>query len=366
MKELKQKTESGVKSQDLPQRHAGRQRKIMDTGFKDPIPLMNKNIKPNKGTVVLYKNRIEVRLEKETVWLSLNQIADVFGRDKTVISRHLGNIFNSKELAKKATVAKYATVQNEGGRCIRRQIEHYNLDAIISVGYRVNSKRGTQFRIWATTVLKQHLIEGYTLNEKQLKKQEKKYLELKNAVALIGNVAQMENLSSEARGLAQVISEYTRALDILDDFDHEKLAMPTGRKRSKYKMTYEKARAIVQAMKKKFKDSDFVGQEKDDSFKSSLGAIYQTVGGKDAYPTIEEKAAHLLYFVTKNHSFVDGNKRIAATLFICFLERTGILYRENGSRILDDNALVALTLMIGSSRPKEKEMMVRVIMNLIC
>ncbi|MCK5581962.1 MAG: virulence RhuM family protein [Candidatus Omnitrophica bacterium] len=181
---------------------------------------MNEELKQiNGGKVILYKSGLEVQFKEETVWLSINQISDLFGRDKSVISRHLRNIFKDKELSKNSTVAFFATVQNEGGRKVERNIEYFNLDVIISVGYRVNSKRGTLFRIWATKVLKQHLIEGYTINEKRLKKQEQKYLELKNAVTLIGNVVHIKGLSAEAKGLAQIISEYTRALDILDDFD---------------------------------------------------------------------------------------------------------------------------------------------------
>ena len=315
------------------------------------------------GKIVLYKNKLEVQLKADTVWLSQAQIAALFGTKRPAITKHLSNIFKAKELNRVSVCSILEHTANDGKTYTT---QFYNLDAIISVGYRVNSTQATQFRVWATKVLKQHLVAGYTINEKRLKKQEQRYLELKNAVNLIGNVIQIESLPVEAKGLAQVISEYTRALDILDDFDHQKLSVPKGKKRSKYKMTYEEARKVIAAMKEKFKDSDIVGQEKDQSFKSSISAIYQSVGGQDAYPTIEEKAAHLLYFVTKNHSFIDGNKRIAAALFICFLERTGILYRKDGSRIIDANALVALTLMIASSNPKEKDIMVKVIMNLIC
>ena len=315
------------------------------------------------GKIVLYKNKLEVQLKADTVWLSQAQIAALFGTKRPAITKHLSNIFKAKELNRVSVCSILEHTANDGKTYTT---QFYNLDAIISVGYRVNSTQATQFRVWATKVLKQHLVAGYTIKEKRLKKQEQRYLELKNAVNLIGNVIQIESLPVEAKGLAQVISEYTRALDILDDFDHQKLSVPKGKKRSKYKMTYEEARNVIAAMKEKFKDSDIVGQEKDQSFKSSISAIYQSVGGQDAYPTIEEKAAHLLYFVTKNHSFIDGNKRIAAALFICFLERTGILYRKDGSRIIDDNALVALTLMIASSNPKEKDIMVKVIMNLIC
>jgi prophage maintenance system killer protein len=312
------------------------------------------------GKVVLYQNRLEVQLKEETVWLTQQKISELFEIDRSVVTKHLRNIFKSKELEEKSNVQKMHIAQSD------KPVKIYNLDIIISVGYRVNSKRGTQFRIWATNVLRAHLLEGYTINEKRLKKEQQKFIELKNAIALIGNVARIGTLSDEAQGLAQVISEYTRALDMLDDFDHEKLKAPKGRKHAKYEMTYDDACAVIEAMRKKFNNSALMGQEKDESFKSSIGAIYQTVGGKDAYPTIEEKAAHLLYFVTKNHSFVDGNKRIAAALFVCFLERNGILYRKDGSRTIDNNALVALTLMIASSRPQEKNIMVRVMMNLLC
>lgn len=324
---------------------------------------MNSKLKNIEGgKIVLYKKGLEVQFKQEIPWLSLDQIAKLFERDKSVISRHLRNIFKNKELGRKSVVAKNATTAADGKIY---QVDYYNLDAILSVGYRVNSKRGTEFRIWATKVLKKHLIDGYTINEKRLKKQEQKYLELKNAIKLIGNVVQIENLSAEAKGIAQVISEYTRALDILDDFDHKNLKIPRGKKRSKYTLTYEKARAIIQELKTKFKSSNIMGQEKDQGFKSSVSAIYQSAGGKDAYPTVEEKAANLLYFVTKNHSFVDGNKRIAAALFISFLEKNGVLYRKDGSRIIDANTLVALTIMIACSNSKEKDTMIKVIVNLM-
>lgn len=236
---------------------------------------------------------------------------------------------------------------------------------VISVGYRVNSKEGTQFRIWATDVLKRHLVDGYTLNKKRLQSIESKYQDLRSAVNLIGGVASLDGISREAKGIAQVISEYSRALDILDDFDHERLKKPKGHKKALYELTYKEAREIIETMKKKFKDSDLVGREKDQSFKSSVRTIYQTFGGKDLYPTVQEKAAYLLYFVAKNHSFVDGNKRIAAALYICFLEKNKILLKQNGVRCIDDNALVALTLMIASSRPREKNTMIKVILNLM-
>ncbi len=265
------------------------------------------------------------------MWLNLNQISDLFKRDKSVISRHLRNIFQSKELNKNSTVAFFATVQNEGGRNIERDIEYFNLDAIISVGYRVNSKQGTQFRIWATNVLRKHLVDGYTINEKRLKLAECKYLELQKSLNLLGNVISLENISDETKGLITVISNYSRALDIIDDYDHGRLSVPRGTAALKYTLNYTQGRLIIEEMKKKFKNSPFFGQEKDASFKSSLESIYQTFDGKDVYPTVEEKSANLLYFVVKNHSFVDGNKRIAAALFICFLQKNGILWQKDGS-----------------------------------
>lgn len=315
-----------------------------------------------KGQIILYKNKLEVRLAEDTVWLSLKQLADLFERDKSVISRHLRNIFELKELDKDSVVAKHATTASDGKIY---KVEYFNLDAIISVGYRVNSIRGTQFRIWATNVLRKHLVDGYTINEKRLKAQQDKINELQNAVRLLGNIALLEGVSDEAKGIVQIITEYSRALNILDDFDHQRLALPKGTKKSKYKLTYEEARNIIEQMKKKFRDSALVGQEKDKSFKGSIGAIYQTFGGKDVYPTSEDKAAHLLYFVTKNHSFVDGNKRIAAALFICFLQKNGILLDRDGNKRIDDNALVALTLMIAASKPSEKDIMIKVILNLL-
>ena len=324
---------------------------------------MGKRVDAKKQeAVVLYENHIEVKLEKETVWLDTHQMADLFGVDRTGIVRHIQNIYKTKELIRKTTCAKNAQVAKDGKV---REMDFYNLDIIISVGYRVNSKKGTQFRIWATDVLRKHLIDGYTLNEKRLKCQTDKVKELTETVSLLKNVAQLEDVSNESKGIIQIITEYTKALDILDDYDHRSLKTPKGTKRSRYKLTYEKAREIIDEMKRKFKDSSIVGQEKDSSFKGTVGAIYQTYGGKDLYPTIEEKAAHLLYFAVKNHSFVDGNKRIAAALFVCFLQNNGVLRNKQGEKRINDSTLVALTLMIASSKPSEKEILIKVILNLI-
>jgi len=269
--------------------------------------------KDMRGQVILYKNHLEVRLEKDTVWLTQKQMSELFDTDRTVIGKHLRNIFSSGELEEKSNVQKMHIANSD------KPVTFYTLDAIISVGYRVNSKRGTQFRIWATNVLRRHLVDGYTINEKRLKLQQSKIRELQDTVLMLGNIVLLDGVSDEAKGVVQIISEYSKALSILDDFDHQRLAVPKGTRRTKYKLTYEEARKIIDQMKVKFKDSALVGQEKDKSFQGSLGAVYQTFNGKDVYPTVEDKAAHLLYFVTKNHSFIDGNKRIAAALFVCFL-----------------------------------------------
>ncbi len=319
----------------------------------------------SKGEVVFYKNKLEVRLEEDTVWLSQKQMAELFDKDTDTISLHIKNIYKEGELSRKATTEESSVAQKEGQRIIHRKLTFYNLDMIISVGYRVNSKRGTEFRIWATQVLKKHLVEGYTLNQRRLQLATKKYQELKTAVSLIGNVTSLKGLPQEAVGIAQVISQYTRALDLLDDFDHERLKTPTGSKKASFTMSYGEAQKIIFALKKKFKSSSLVGQEKDNGFKSSLGAIYQTFGGKDLYPSVQQKAAHLLYFVTKNHSFVDGNKRIAAALFICFLDRNKLLLKRDGAKRIDESALVALTLMIAASKPQEKDSMIKVVLNLL-
>jgi prophage maintenance system killer protein len=325
----------------------------------------------NKGEVVIYQAQdgqtmIDVKLENESVWLNLVQISKLFGKDKSVISRHLKNIYTEGELDREATVAKNATVQKEGNREISREIEYYNLDAILSVGYRVNSKRGTQFRMWANKVLKDYLVQGYTVNEKRLQEQSRQLEELKQTVKLLGNVVGNKELSSdESSGLLKVITDYTYALDVLDQYDHQVLEIQATTRKELFQITYDEAIKAIKGLYNKFGGSSLFGNEKDESFQSSLAAIYQTFGGDDLYPSVEEKAANLLYFVIKNHSFSDGNKRIAAFLFVWFLEKNDILYKVDGSRRIADNALVALTLMIAESKPDEKDMMVKVVVNLI-
>lgn len=308
----------------------------------------------------------EVKLQQETVWLNQNQMAELFATDRSSIAKHIKNIFKTGELSEKATCAKIAQVRQEGNRKILRSIEHYNLDLIISVGYRVNSKRGTQFRLWANDVLKNYLIKGYAVNEKLLKEQSAQLDDLKQAVKLLGNVIESKNLNSdEATGLLKVITDYTYALDVLDKYDHQILEIEKTTEEELFKITYPEAIKAVKSLHNKLGGSDLFGNEKDESFQGSLGAIYQTFARKELYPSVEEKAANLLYFVIKNHSFSDGNKRIGAFLFVWFLEKNRILYKQDGTRKIADNALVALTLMIAESKPEEKEMMVRVVVNLI-
>jgi prophage maintenance system killer protein len=309
---------------------------------------------------------IEVKLDKDTLWLNLLQMAELFERDKSVISRHLKNIFDTSELDKNATVAKNATVQIEGDRSITREIEYFNLDAIISVGYRVNSKKGTQFRIWASNILKQYLIQGYALNEQKLQAQQEKLADLRQAIALSSRLIHNKDLSiNESQGILAILEKYSHALTVLDDYDHQRLQIEGTQVLAYPKITYDEAIEQIQLWRHQENLSALFGNEKDESFKSSLETIYQTFGGAELYPSIEEKAANLLYFIVKNHSFTDGNKRIGAAIFVWFLERHDYLYNIDGEKRVADNALVAFTLLIAESKPDEKETIVKVIINLI-
>ncbi len=293
-------------------------------------------------------------------------MGDLFDKDANTIGAHILKIYEEEELHEKATTEVFSVVQQEGNRKVKRDVKFYNLDVILSVGYRVSSKRGTAFRIWANLVLKDYLIKGYSLNEKKLREKTEQYEGLKKAVALITNVTAAQAISGdEAAGLLKVLTDYTYALDVLDRYDHQVLEIEATSPRELFQLTYPAAMAAIHGLKNKFGGSTLFGNEKDDSFQGSLAAIYQTFGGTDLYPSVEEKAANLLYFVIKNHSFSDGNKRIAAFLFVWFLEKNALLYRPDGTRKLADNALVALTLMIAESKPEEKEMMTRVVVNLI-
>lgn len=306
---------------------------------------------------------IEVQLIEDTLWLSLSQLAELFERDKSVISRHLKNIFESGELDRNSVVAKNATTASDGKIY---QVEYLNLDAIISVGYRVNSKKGTQFRIWANNILKQYLVQGYALNEQKLKAQQEKLADLKQAIALSSRLVQNKALSaSESQGILAILEKYSHALTVLDDYDHQRLKVEGTQKAEHARITYDEAIQQIQLWRDRERLSDLFGNEKDESFKSSLETIYQTFGGGELYPSIEEKAANLLYFIVKNHSFTDGNKRIAAAIFVWFLERHDYLYSADGEKRIADNALVAFTLLIAESKPEEKDTIVKVIINLI-
>ena len=311
------------------------------------------------------KIELQVNLENETVWLSQKQMAELFNKDSDTIGLHLKNIYSEQELIEKSTTEFFSVVQTEGKRKVTRNIKYFNLDAIISVGYRVNSKRGTQFRQWATERLKDYLVKGYAINKKRLAEAENRFSELKQAIQLFGKVAKAEEISgTEAQGLLKVLSDFTIALDILDQYDHQTLKIKKSQSKELFRISYKEALKAVEGLKKKFGGSALFGNEKDKSFEGSLKGIYQTFDGKDLYPSVEEKAAHLLYFVVKNHSFTDGNKRIAAFLFVWFLDRNNLLYQQ-GSKIIDDNALVALTLLIAESNPNDMNMMIKVIVNLI-
>ena len=310
------------------------------------------------------KTQLDVKLEGETVWLTQAQMSELFQTDRTVINRHIRNIYKSGELEEEATCAKNAQVRMEGSRKVSRSIPYYNLDMIISVGYRVNSIRGVRFRQWANNVLKQYLIKGYAVNERIRKQQ---LSELRQLVQVLGRTLQQKPVptTDESHALFKVVVDYTYALDTLDDYDYQRLSINQTTSEETFHATYENAMKEIYSLKERFSYSPLFGNEKDDSFKSSIGQIYQTFGGVDLYPSVEEKAAMLLYLVTKNHSFSDGNKRIAATLFLWFVNNNGILYREDGTKRIADSTLVALTLMIAESRTEEKDVMVKVVVNLI-
>ena len=319
--------------------------------------------------IVIYQTedgqtQIDVRLEDETVWLTQAQMVELFQTTKQNISLHVGNVFKEGELEQEATVKEYLTVQNEGNRKVTRKVKYYNLDVIISVGYRVKSKRGTAFRIWARKIIKDYLVKGYAVNERIRKEQ---IGELRQLVQVASRAISNQNVENmvESQDLLNVVVDYTYALDTLDNYDYERLTIDKTTRQEKFHATYDNAMEEINRLRDKFGGSALFGNEKDDSFKSSIGQIYQTFGGEELYPSVEEKAAMLLYLVTKNHSFSDGNKRIAATLFLWFLNNNGILYRPDGSKRIADNTLVALTLMIAESKTEEKDVMVKVVVNLI-
>lgn len=302
--------------------------------------------------------QLNVKLENETVWLSANQMAMLFDRDAKTIRKHINNVFADGELTKESNT-HFLRVANSD-----KPVPFYNLDVIISVGYRVKSQQGVQFRRWATSVLKQYLIKGYAINQ-QIKLD--RYNELKDVVRLMSRAVGLQDkvTTDEYSGLFNVISDYVYALDTLDQYDYQSLSISKTTKDEPFRATYDNAMEAINALKEKFGGSKWFANEKDYSFKSSIGQIYQTFGGEELYPSVEEKAAMLLYLVVKNHSFSDGNKRIAAMLFLWFLNNNRVLYAEDGHKRIADNTLVALTLMIAESRTEEKDMMVKVVVNLI-
>jgi prophage maintenance system killer protein len=301
--------------------------------------------------------QLQVKLDQDTVWLNTSQMALLFGKEESNIRRHIINVFNEGELLRDNNV-HFLHVNG-----VKKPVPFYTLDVIISVGYRVKSQRGVQFRQWANKVLKDYLVQGYAVRTNM---QLQQYQELKQLVGVLQQTIQNEALTTnEARDLVNVVTDYTYALDTLDNYDYQRLAISDTEGTERFHATYENAMEAIHSLKEKFGESWLFGNEKDDSFKSSIGQIYQTFGGDELYPSIEEKAAMLLYLVTKNHSFSDGNKRIAATLFLWFMDRNGILYTPEGHKRIADNTLVALTLMIAESRTEEKDVMVKVVVNLI-
>ena len=297
---------------------------------------------------------VPVSINEKTVWLNRQQMAELFDRDVKTIGKHITNALR-EELESEVVVAKFATTTRHGaieGKTQVRQTEFYNLDVIISVGYRVKSKRGVVFRKWANSVLTDYVIKGYAINDQRLQQ-----------LGEVIRIMKRTQNALDAKQVLNVIENYNTALTLLDDYDHQCMQRPKGSEAT-YVLTYEECRNIIDQMRFNA-DSDLFGHEKDDSFKGSIGNVYQSFAGEDVYPTLQEKAANLLYFVTKNHSFSDGNKRIAATVFLYFLDKNGILYDEDGQKRIADHTLVALTIMIAESRTEEKEMMVSIIMNCI-
>jgi len=328
----------------------------------------------NRGEIIIYKEQdtpeIQVSLVDDTVWLTQAQIAELFDRNIPTIIEHIQNIYKTAELSQNRTTRKFRVVQTEGKREVEREIEHYNLDMIISVGYRVNSKRGTQFRIWATQRLRDFLLKGYLINEKRLKEnQEVKLKELEQANKLFHQVLESQRISGYEKDLLKIITDYTETWIILNQYDKEELAVENVSTKSAQLLNYDQVKKTIEKFKARLiKDgfaSDLFGAEVGHKLKGALGNLAHTFGGKDLYPSIEEKAVHLFYFVIKDHPFVDGNKRIGALLFILFLVENHYLFNRKGERKISDSALTALALLIAESKPAQKDIMVKLIVNLI-
>lgn len=333
---------------------------------------MPKNMKEKIGQnkIVIYKtakNEVElsVRLEKETAWLSLDQIADLFNRDKSAVSRHIKNIFKEKELFKKSVVANFATTAADGKIY---KVDYYNLDVIISVGYRVNSARATQFRIWATKMLKNYLVKGYAINEKRILEAKEKFAELQSVIYFLEEKSKTELLAGQESEILNLLSGYAKTLSLLEQYDKGEISESKGAK-TKYVLKYDDCVEVIAKIKVdlmgKSEASDLFGSQRDGNFEGIIGALYQSFGGQVLYPALEDKAAHLLYLIIKDHPFSDGNKRIGSFLFVYFLDKTNTLYRQSGERKINDNALTALALLVAQSDRKEKEIMIKIIKNLI-
>ena len=323
---------------------------------------MKKQNEEARGEIVLYQApdgtvELDVRLERETIWLTQKQMSELFETERSVVTKHLRNVFKTGELIRDSVSANFAHTAGDGKTY---QTAFYNLDAVLSVGYRVNSKRGTQFRIWATKLLRDHLFKGYTVNERRLR-------DLNQAVRLIAGVVDRRDLSGdEAKALLRVVGEYRFALDLLDDYDYQRVGAPPVGGKTVHPLTYPEALRIVEQLRERFGGSSLFGRQKDEGLQGALGAVMQTFGGRDLYPSLEEKAANLLYFLIKNHAFVDGNKRIGAALFLWFLEKNGALRDRKGVQRISAAALVAVTLLIAESKPVEKEIIVRIVTHLLC
>jgi len=308
---------------------------------------------------------IDVNLNEETVWLTQAQICELFERDKSVISRHMRNIFKEGELNRTATVAKNATVQNEGVRTVTRDVEYYNLDMIISVGYRVKSKRGIKFRKWANKILKAYLIEGYAINISKLENENKKLKELQKIISLVHKVALEDNKDgNEIRNLLMVIKDYEYALKLLDKYDHEELTLDGVTEKEVNKVTTDEIHKIIDEMRTDF-STDLFGVERASSLLDSIENVYQSAFGEDIYPGLEEKASNILYLLVKNHIFIDGNKRIAVAVFVYFMKKNGMYLNSSGAKRISDETLVSITLLVAQSNPREKEIIIKLIVNLI-
>lgn len=327
----------------------------------------------NNKQIAIYQasnGAVEVRLDtsKETIFLTQQQVGELFNVQKAAISKHVKNIFETSELEKKSTVSVLETVQTEGKRKITRKIEYYNLDLILSIGYRVNSTNATKFRQWATKTLRLYIIEGYTINKKRLLAAQNKFHELQEAVLFLQKQSKKELLKGQETEILNLLADYSKTLSLLEKYDKGKLDEQKGAK-SKFILEYKDCVKIIAELKKELvaqkEASDLFGQERGGSFEGIINGLYQTFGKKELYPTIEDKVSHLLYFIIKDHPFADGNKRSAAFLFVYFLDKTNYLFKKNGERKINDNALVALALLIAESNPKDKEVMIKIIKNLI-